>query len=446
MKAPQAGSRDVVLAVLRDVFGPARRGAQEALAYRLRRAQLSARHVAFVTELAYGTIKMRRALDWALHRYLEKRTAPLPLAIAEALRMGAYQLLYMDGVSDHAAVGETVGAALRVGHRGTAGLVNAILRRISAEPPSPPEREAFATEEDYLGTSFSVPTWIVQQWRERFAERASDVLRGVDKAPQLGIRFDRNALTVEQIVDELRVRGVSAHRSPFAFDALVADDRPQKALHDDPHGRWVLQAEAACMPVDLLDPQPGEHIADLCSGRGNKALQIASRLQGTGAITCVESDGRRAHLLQQRVTAMSHGNIAIIEGDARVARETRSDRVLLDAPCSGLGTLGRYPEARWRKAPVDGARLSTTQSALLRAAANSTKPGGRVVYSVCTTDERECENVVEGFLADHPSFGREPPPARYAPFLTASSDVLVPPGIEGRDGFYIALLGRRNGA
>ena len=443
MSVPRLGSRDLALAVVRDVFGPQQRGAQASCAYRSDRFGLSARDRAFAAELAYGAIKMRRTLDYYLHPYLSARTSPLPAAIGEALRLGVYQLRFMQGVSRHAAVFETVGAALRVGHRGTAGLVNAVLRRFIGDAPSEPQPDVFADRDEYLGTRYSLPDWIVASWCARFGERVEEVLQGIDAAPQLALCTYAPRASRDDVAALLALREVATSPSPFASDALIVEERPDAALGDDPDGRWLLQSESACMPVDLLAPQPGESVVDLCSGRGNKAVQITGRLAGSGRLECVEIDERRAQLLRERLLARDVTNAAVVCADAtQFEAEADADAVLVDAPCSGLGILGRHPEARWRKRPDDGARLAELQSALVRSAATRVRRGGRLVYAVCSTDPRECEAVVDRFLEETPAFARAALPPRYDALRSAPGDVLVPPGVERRDGFFIATLQR----
>jgi 16S rRNA (cytosine967-C5)-methyltransferase len=435
-------SRDVALAVARDVFGTAQRSAQAAFDYRVRKAGLGPRDRAFAAELAYGAIKMRRALDWYLRPYVGKRGQPLPAAIAEALRIGAYQVHFMGGVEGRAAVFETVGAALRVGHRGTAGLVNAILRRMIADGAPPPERADFASDAEYLGTRYSVPDWIAAQFQERFGARTEAVLAGIDSAPQTAVRVNELRATLDGVRDALAERGVAVAPSPFVRDVLVVESGAGAALGDDAEGRWALQSEASGIAVDVLDPQPGERVVDICSGRGNKAVQIASRMRGEGTLQCVELEPARVAVLERRL-AEAGASAAVVCGDATLlAQDATADAALIDAPCSGLGVLGRHPEARWRKRPDDAERLSAVQAALLRAGALTVRDGGRIVYSVCTTDRRECEDVVDAFLAQEPAFSRAAPPERYAAFATAAGDIVVPPGIDGRDGFYVALLRR----
>jgi len=448
VKAATAGSRDVALAIVRDVFGREFRTAQAAFDYRVRRAALSPRDRAFTAELAYGAIKMRRTLDWYLRPYVAARAQPLPAAIAEALRLGAYQVLFMGGVDRHAAVFETVGAALRVGHRGTAGLVNAVLRKLIADAPPSPSPQDFESEDEYLGTRFSVPDWIAAQWRARFGERALDALAGIGGAPQLGFRVNALRASVDDVIALLEERGVRVRRSELARDALVALARPDGAIDDDPEGRWSLQGEASCLPVDLLDPKPGERVVDLCSGRGNKAVQLAARMENAGSLTCVELDQRRVDVLGQRLVRANVAIARVTAADARLAApaEEPADAVLVDAPCSALGILGRHPEARWRKRPDDAQRMAADQSLLLASAASRLRADGRVAYAVCSTDARECEEVVAAFLDASPEFQRERLPERYASFATPAGDVLVPPGIDGRDGFFVALLRRRAAA
>jgi len=435
------GSREVALQVVRDVFGDHPRGAREALDYRTRAANTSPRDRAFATELAYGSIKLRRWLDYQLAPYLGERQATLPKAIAEVLRLGVYQLRVMNGVEPYAAVSESVGLARRYGHKGTAGLVNAVLRKVSVEPV----REVTGDDDDAVALRASLPTWLVTQWRSRFsAEALPLILAGVNAPAAIGLCIDLRRGGRDEALAILRGANIPAEASVFARDAIVLDGTsPSTGVDALADGRWDMHAEAACFPVDILDPQPNDVIFEACSGRGNKTLQIASRTGDTGRLEAIDIEPRRVATAQERMDAAHVTSAMLKVGDAStVSPDADYDRVLVDAPCSGLGIVGRQPESRWRKDPTDGARLAPLQSTILAAAAGRLKAGGTLVYSVCSTDARESEDVVNALLAGHPSFARAPMPERYAPFITGAGDVLVPPGIGGRDGFYIARLTR----
>ncbi len=342
---------------------------------------------------------------------------------------------------EHATVFEFVNLAKRCGHRGLANLVNAVLRSFLRDRPVEPQRDRFPTEDEYLAVRYSLPTWIVRQWRQLFGDRLEAVCAAVNEPAQGAIAVNRRKTTVEEIAQRLSGSGVAARRSPIVAESLLVDGAP-RGLGDD--GSWWIQSESAAMPVDVLNPQPGEAVLDVCSGRGNKALQIGGRIEGQGMLLCLERDARKSATLEERLAA---GDVVagIVTGDATadlLSAEQRFDRILVDAPCSGVGVIGRHPEARWKKAPSDGERLAVTQRALLQQAARHVYPGGALVYAVCSTDPRETTEVMDWFLSEH-NFERGLVPVAYGPLLTQAGDALVPPGIDGRDGFYIARVERR---
>lgn len=437
--ATKSSAREVAYQVVRDVFGPEARGAQAAFNVRARRAELDSRDRGFAAELAYGSIKRRRLIDWELAPYVGGRDKPLVATIADVLRLGVYQLRFMSGVDDHAAVSETVNLAWRHGHRGTAGLVNAVLRRMLADGPRVPQRGDFATEADYLGTAYSVPTWIAAQFVRALGGASEAALAGINAAPRAAVRVNTLRSDTATVATLLAECGVVTAPSPYVAETLLVESG---VVMDDEEGRWAVQGEAAAIPVDVLAPLPGESVLELCSGRGNKTVQIAERMSDRGSLICVESDPKKMAVLEETLERAGVTVAARVLGDAReAAADLCVDAVLLDAPCSGSGVLGRHPEARWRKRPEDGAHLAQTQAALLRAAARRTAPGGRLVYGVCSLDAREGVEIVDAFLASGAAFARTPLPARYGTFAR-NGDLIVPPGIDGRDGFYIASLAR----
>ena len=441
-----SSSREVALSVLRDVFPPPgapapERGAQESLDYRAQKASLSARDRAFATELAYGSIKMRRALDWYLQPFVGERRQELPAAIRELLRIAVYELAYTQA-DEHATVFEFVNLAKKYGHRGLANLVNAVLRGFLRDRPAAPSRESFENEDDYLATRESLPTWLVRQWRGVFGDDAEAICAGVNRPAQSALTANLRPESREAAIERLRGLGAEVRPSEIVPESVLVD-AGMNAVLAGAGARWWVQSESAAMPVDVLNPQPGEAVLDACSGRGNKALQIGARMAGEGTLLCIEQDERKSALAARRLEEAGVVAAAVI-GDATAELldpGQRFDRVLVDAPCSGIGVVGRHPEARWKKQGSDGERLALIQRALLERLGRHLHPGGVLVYAVCSTDPRETTEVVDWFLSRE-NFERGLIPAAYGAFMTARGDVLVPPGLDGRDGFYIARLER----
>lgn len=443
-------ARDVALQVVRDVFpggvtlssSKGERSAQEALDYRFGKAQFDARDRAFATMLAFGAIKMRRTLDWYLQKYIGDRSKPLPPVIAEIARMAVFELRFT-GSQHHAVVSQWVNLAKIYGHRGTAGLVNAVLRGFLRDDPPAPRREDFADEDDYLGAALSYPTWLVRRFRETFGDRTAEILEACNAPAQNAVVVNRTRTTREEVAAWFTQRGAHAQLSPVAQDAVVVSDGAlARAGEREAAGAWWMQSEASALVADVLNAQPGETVADVCSGRGSKALQSAARLNGEGMLVCIERDARKAAALERRAQE-AQLPLALITGDATAPiLQQQFDRILIDAPCSGIGVVGRHPEARWRKRPDDGERLARTQRALLEALEPHLFQGGAIVYAVCSVDKRETTDVIDWFVSTH-NVQRGLIPAHLAEFETGSGDVLVPAGLHGRDGFYIARLERR---
>ncbi len=441
-------AREVALHVVRDVFPPAgarvaERGAQESLDYRLEKSALEPRDRAFATRLSFGAIKMRRTLDWYLHPYVGSRSTALPPVIAEILRLSVYELRFTSGQA-HAAVSQWVGLAKRYGHRGTAGLVNAVLRGFLRDDPPAPQRDRFENEDDYLGTAFSYPTWLVRQWRGTFgAAQIEPILHACNEPAQPAVVINRTQSTREETASWFSQHGATARLSELSDDCvLISEGAAARRTQTQAPVKWWTQSESSAAVVDVLNPQPGEAIADACSGRGSKAMQIAARLGSDGSLVCIERDARKAAEFERRAAHAGLAAAAIVGDATAPILQHQFDRILIDAPCSGTGVVGRHAEARWRKQPQDGERLALTQRALLEALAPHVYQGGAIVYAVCSTDPRESTEVAEWFVRRH-NFQRGLIPARFAPFETEHGDVVIPPGLCGRDGFFIARLERR---
>ena len=425
--------------------------AAEGLDRELRAASLSPADRAFATELAYGTLKMRRSLEWSVSKYVTRRFDSLDERLRWVLLLGAYQLLYLDRVPAHSAVDESVTLARTGGgNKGAAGLANAVLRKVAAErprPPSPaPEGGAAA-----LGLHASLPDWIAAHLIERFGFAvAVEAADGMNGAPRRALRLSSSPEDREHFVDEARRAGIAVEQARYPIPECRIFEPGSGAFVRDAiaAGRAVRQSEESQLAVHLLDPRPGEIVLDACCGRGVKTSMIAARLGGDGAIWAIDDDERKLEALRSSLrAAASARTVHAVRADARQPYPSgvpAADAALVDAPCSGLGVLGRRPDARWRKREHDPARFSHVQAAVLRAAAERVRTGGRLLYVTCTTPAVEDEAIVDGFLRENESWSAAAIALTPSPWLQRlGSHILTVPGIGGGDGFFYALLARR---
>ena len=419
----------------------------------LGRSQLTARDRAFATELVYGTLRWRGRIDFYLSHLLERDLDKLEPLVATALRLGAYQLLFSDRVPPTAAVDESVRCARAAGAERATGLVNAVLRRLASERETialpPLDRDPTG----HLVHALSMPPWIAEQWIDQFgADEAAALARASNDAPPLTVRANRSRVGVEELLADMRTRFPEAARCRFAIDGITLGRRGHPAL--DPAflaGRFTVQDEASQLAVSLLDPQLGERVLDACAAPGGKATAIAERVGDGGRVLAVDRHPRRLDLVRRAARRLGLGAIHTEERDAALPFEgaafaTPFDRVLVDAPCSGLGTLRRNPDARWRVGPGDPARLAEVQLAIVKRTAATLRPGGVLVYSTCTLLPEENEAVVQAFLDDNEDYTRAsvdvlPPEVR--PVVGPDGWLRCLPHRHDTDGFFAARLERR---
>ena len=426
-------------------------GGQAALEAALRDGDMQARDRALLTQLVYGAQKMRRALDWSLSLYLKRPIAALSPELLWALRLGAYQLLYLAKIPAHSAVDESVKLARRTGHAGTAAVANAVLRKIAASratPPQPKAGDPLSVFADYA----SLPEWLAAHFIERFGfERALRVAEGVNRPARRAVRVNTRITSGDEMCAALERAGVVVRASRYGIaECLVLETTPPGSLalinKLIGSGRLTVQSEESQLAVELIDPQPGELILDVCAGRGVKTGAIAQR--GPTSVYALDDDAAKLAALAQEMVRLSLAAVEIVEADAtkpyaEIVPDS-FDAVLVDAPCTGIGTIGRRADLRWAKSDADPSRLARTQAAILQQAARKVRAGGRLLYVTCSTDAREDEHVVGEFLSSNPSF-RAATLRVMAPsgaVLSPGGYTLTVPGIDGADGFFYAKLER----
>jgi 16S rRNA (cytosine967-C5)-methyltransferase len=360
----------------------------------------------FVSELVNGTTKMRRRLDYVLSFFLEKEINDLTSWIRNILRLGVYQIDFLDRVPESAAVNESVNLAKKFGHRGTVALVNAVLRSYLRDK----SRVSFPSWEENkvenIALFYSFPDFLVENWLNTLGEEETIKLCQVfNERPKLCFRM--NSLKVEShSLEEKFNKSKTKFKSGRFLENFYYIESRVDLNHFTPlvEGLIYLQDESAGFPVILLDPQPGETILDLCSAPGGKATFIAELLGNRGRVLAVDKNREKIKLLRENCRRLKVDSVNYFCGDATNFQVRSVDRVLVDAPCSGLGVLGRNPDSRWRKQKEDLLRLQKLQLEILFNAANLVKKGGVLVYSTCTLTREENDFVIEKFLEKRENF------------------------------------------
>ena len=418
-------ARDCAFVVLRRVF---EHGAYADRAFASEAAGLNPRDRALAMRLAYGAVQRKATLDAVTRRLTGRSPNRLDPAVRAALRLGLLQILFMDGVADHAAVNESVELAKVAG--APAGLVNAVLRRAARE------REELLAELDDstpagAAEAHSVPEWLAKQlWQELGAREARALLGVINKPAESALRVNTLVAAPAKVSRDLAVRNSPAPGIPEGL--VLAGPLALEESQMWREGAIMGQSRGSMAVAHALDPEPGDRVLDLCSAPGAKTTHMAALMEARGEIVAVERNPRRARSLEQTCVRMRASCVRVEVADATEARtDGPFADVLLDPPCSGLGTLQSRPDIRWRASPEQIEALAQLQRGMLEAAAAATAAGSVIVYSVCTISRAETVAVVESFLSDHGAFELE-------------ESLQLLPHRDGTDGFYVARL-RRSG-
>jgi 16S rRNA (cytosine967-C5)-methyltransferase len=442
------------------VIAPARLAAYEALrAVNSRAADLPAalarvrsglrdeRDRALAGEIATGTLRWQAAFDQMISVFSGRPLRRLDPEVLDILRLTLFQLLHLDRVPASAAINDAVHLSRKVGKSSSASFVNAMLRRASRErsrlPLPPRTADDPAAELDYLETTLSHPRWLVERWRDRYGFEAVEAWCRFNNAPALlTLRANRLRVTRESLAEALHAAGVETTPTRFAPDGLVV--RRGNPLGSDlefPGARgakggksrsdpwFAVQDEASQLVAVMAGATAGERVLDACAAPGGKSTAMAGDMRDHGILVASDVRPKRVRLLAETVRHAGAQCVRVIQANAAQPLPFADvfDLVLIDAPCSGLGTLRRDPDIKWRRCPDEFPALSSLQLRILTSAAAVVRTGGRMVYSTCSSEIEENDEVVERFLAAHPGFRRSP-----LHFPTA-------PELVGPDGYFRTL-------
>ena len=413
---------------------------------RLNALTLEPKEKALAAELVKGTLRWRGRIDYLLSHLSRRPLASLPVYLRNTLRLGAYQILFLDRVPHWAAVDESVKLARRHGHEGQVKYVNAVLRnliRTGDQIPLPdPSRPAA-----HLAVVHAFPEWLASRWIKRFgAPEAARLMASCNIPAPLTLRVNRLKISPERFMTILADGGHDARRLPLTAEGVeVMGGAQVRDLPGFGEGWFYVQDPGAMAIARLVDPRPGERVLDACAAPGGKASHMAELMDDRGEVTALELDEKRIAVMGENISRLGLRSIRPLAGDGSTVRFAHPfDRVLIDAPCSGLGTLRRHPEAKWLRQEVDLNRHQTRQLAILHNISPFVRPGGNLVYATCSTEPEENEDVVKQFLARHGDFflddrvpaGSDP----LGPLFDAHGFFHAYPHRDGTDGFFAARL------
>jgi 16S rRNA (cytosine967-C5)-methyltransferase len=437
-------SRALALNVLQDVFGSGAY-ANIALSKQLNESRLSPIDRRFATELAYGSIKAQGTLDWMIGHYLKRPLAQTDLLVVNILRLGMYQLHYLDKIPPSAAVNESVNLAKTLAHPGSSGFINAVLRSAIREPDRIRYPNIAKDPVRHIALRECHPEWMVRRWLEEIGmEETQALCRFNNSQPPLCLRAHTLKVSRAELVEKMIAAGVDLELSTLVPEGILCHRSSDEPLQFIRQGVCQAQDESSMLVAHVVSPQPGEFVIDACAAPGGKSTHLATLMQDRGRVLSVDIHAHKMRLIEDNKRRLGLNIIEPLQMDATKLHTVygdQADRVLVDAPCSGLGVLRRRPDSRWRK-EESLASLPDLQKNILSSAAQCVKPGGVLVYSTCTLEARENEQVVEWFLEKNPQFALDGT-GNYFPVPRPERMITLWPQRDGTDGFFIARMSRK---
>ncbi|MED5020208.1 16S rRNA (cytosine(967)-C(5))-methyltransferase RsmB [Paenibacillus chibensis] len=416
----------------------------------LQRASLSREDSGLATELVYGTISRLNTLDYFLERFVAKGLKKLQPWVRSLLRLSLYQMMYLDRIPPHAVVNEAVNLAKRRGHQGISGMVNGVLRNILRNrkelvlPHDLPAAERIAL-------AHSHPQWMVERWISQYGEEGAEAIcRANNEPPSVSVRVNTTMISRDQMLAEMKEAGFEAVPSDLSPEGILVLSGGNMALTEwYREGQISVQDESSMLVGGAVGPAPGMKVLDCCAAPGGKTAHMAELMQDQGEIIANDLHEHKRSLIGEQAERLGLDSIHTVTGNAlELAGQYPAgsfDRILLDAPCSGLGVIRRKPDLKWTKTAGDISEIASLQRKLLDSVSALLRVGGILVYSTCTIDPEENERTVQHFLQTHPGFGIAEDSSEEWGKLRSTGQgagVQILPQDYHSDGFYIARLQR----
>lgn len=420
------------------------------LNHELQQTDFSEKDKRLLTEVVYGTVQNQITIDYYLAQFM-KNKKKLDIWVKQLLRMSVYQMVYLEKIPDHAIVHESVEIAKIRGHKGTASFVNGILR--SMQRKGLPDLSLIEDSIERISIETSHPLWLVERWAEMYGiERTEGMCQENVKHFPMSIRIQPMKTTRESVMKQLENKGFEVEASLFSPQGILIKKGNifQTTLLQD--GFATVQDQSSMLAAESLQLEPGMKVLDTCSAPGGKVTHIAEKMTDQGDIHAFDLHQKKVTLMKEKAATLDLHAISAFQGDARKLGEKYDeasfDRILIDAPCSGLGVINGKPEIKYEKHASDIERLASIQQDIIETAASLLKPGGLLIYSTCTVDKMENNQVVQTFLEKNPAFSVDltfknelSEPLRQAPGWSAEGLQLFPQDFQ-TDGFFLTRIKR----
>lgn len=404
---------------------------------------IAAKNRGLLTEITYGTLQHQMTLDYYLEPYLKGKLEPW---VKVLLRLSLYQIVYLDRIPSHAVVHEAVEIAKRRGHGGVASLVNGVLRSVQRNGVR--SFNTISNPIEKISVETSHPVWMIKRWSEQFGiEKAREMALENNKTPSQTVRVNTVRATPEEVIEMLESEGLEAVPSKIIPECLVVTNgQPARTIAFE-KGFITIQDESSMLPSYALQLKPGLKVLDMCAAPGGKTTHIAEKMGNKGSITAMDLHQHKIKLIDETAARLGHTIIEAAVGDGKKSAEhfadEKFDRILVDAPCSGLGVIKRKPDIKYTKSPDDFDRLQQIQSDLLDQAVRILSDDGILVYSTCTVDSTENRGTAERFLKEHPEMEKIQVLLPEAIGVKHTGFVQVFPQDFGSDGFFIAAFRKK---
>lgn len=438
--------RDAAIEVLLRVFEKGHK-TNEAIERTISRkgSRLSSRGRRFMTQLVYGTTRYKNLCDYILEPLLNQPIDKLPISIRMILRMGVYQAIFLNSVTFPSMVHTAVDLAKKWGHAGTARLCNAVLKRVPQaleDAVLPDKEEDFAF---YLSIRYSLENWLCQRWVEIYGnEEAESICAASNIEAPHSIRVNTTVTDRDALLKQLTKLEVAATPHEVIPDAITLGDPVPVKSKAFQQGQFYIQDPASMLPPHLLAPEAGETVLDMCASPGGKSTHIAQLTDCKAHVICNDLGGKNYWRIHENIERLQLSQLELVISDATSLPFTGPfDRVMLDAPCTGMGTFRRHPELKYRMGPKAPRKLAKTQLKLLRSAIEVCKIGGVVVYSVCTFSQEETEELATAVMGELP-VTLEDGPAWLDTWKIKTGQYRILPNKDQLDGFFLMRLRKQS--